>query len=107
MINVLCNTNDPLDAKVEFGQTEYFAVLGDLDKKTVRSNLLASVKDEKHSENIGKILIELQSTKDTDMGFRKFVYSLNVAKKDENSKVYKFPKAITLCATLDRPQKRE
>lgn len=47
--------------------------------------------------------IELQSTKDDSMGFRMFVYSLNVAEKEDET--YKFPKGITIYTTLDKEKR--
>lgn len=103
IINGLCGTDYPLDSKVDFLKTEHFSVLGDLDKNSVRGDLVAEISNENHSETTNKIIIELQSTKDNTMGFRMFIYALNVADKNAQN-TYVFPKCITIYTTLDLPK---
>ncbi|MFI3173368.1 MAG: hypothetical protein R3Y58_13520, partial [Eubacteriales bacterium] len=43
IINELCGTNYPLDSIVDFGNTEHFSVLGDVDKSSVRGDLTATI----------------------------------------------------------------
>ncbi len=104
IINTLCGTSYPLDSVVDFGSTEHFKVLGDLKKNLVRGDFVSTIRTDDHEETTNKIIIELQSTSDKTMGFRMFVYSLNVAEEDEDTQTYTFPKSATIYTTTDKPR---
>lgn len=103
IINELCHTNYPIDSIVDFGNTEHFTILGDLEKSNTRGDLTMTIQNKIKTERTNKVIVELQSTKDKSMGFRMFVYSLNEAKK-ENGNTYIFPKGATIYTTLDLPK---
>lgn len=106
IINACCRTNYPIESQVDFLNTEHFEILGTLDKKSVRGDMVANIQNE-IEDNQGsqsKIVIELQSTKDTSMGFRMFIYSINVTDCDESAQTYKSPKALTIYTVLGKPR---
>lgn len=69
-----------MELEVEFLSNEHFETLNSLDKSSVRGDLVANIKNiSKNKDIANKIIIELQPTKDTTMGFR---MCINVADTD-------------------------
>ncbi len=106
MINEILQTSYPTDCDVSFACTEFFTITGNLEKNSRRCDLLVQMKDVSGTtDQHHKTLIELQSTKDDTMGFRLFVYALNVSDEDQATQTYTLPNAFTIYTTLDVPEK--
>lgn len=118
LLNALFGMNIPLDAEVDFKNTEHFQIIGTESKNSVRGDIVAEIKTDdpnvKKSGSSTKIVVEFQSTKNNLMGFRIFIYSINVAdiveteieEKGEKKKVQviEFPKAMTIYTTPEMPK---
>ncbi len=109
VINGIFGTSYPLDTPVFFENTEHFTIIGDADKSSRRGDLTAKLNPEtmknkiqakiKNAETTNNIVLEIQAKKDSTMGFRVFVYALNVSdlqKNENNQDVYVFPKGATV-----------
>lgn len=106
IINAILETNYPVDTKIFFENAEHFSILGSMNKSSVRGDLTIQLQDELKTERTNSVVLEIQASKDTTMGFRMFVYTLNVSelkKSDDKNKkdIYEFPKGVTIYLTND------
>ncbi|MFI3175719.1 MAG: hypothetical protein R3Y53_11095 [Bacillota bacterium] len=126
IINGLFGTSYPLDTPVLLENTEHFTIIGDADTSSRRGDLTAklnpeAMQDELHdevsrkiqakiqnAETTNNVILEVQASEDSTMGFRVFVYALNVSDKQKNKNnedVYVFPKGGTIYAVEKMKEK--
>lgn len=105
MLNKLFGENFSLDSKLCFLNVEYFKAVGSSTKKHVRGDMAIQVENEAQSE---RVVLEFQSSLDSEMGHRLFVYSLNQAMLlDSKNQVRQLPKGMIIYFCADKKAEGE